>query len=361
MWARWALLPASLGWSLTNLVAGEQEQFLPQSTQRAQGTAMIASQPIEAIPNLVRAHLGGEVLELADQTLGFSGSLLYAVDVMRGDERIRCIAKFTPAEYDADDSLTNRVYGSRISNFDAAYACLQQHHVPLPKLYASIPRQPDLPYFCQLMEYLPGIEVRSALKATPAEKQGPLQACLGREMGAIHRITRAYDSWIDLAAPHPLGWRDAFFLALDETFDAGRDHPLIAPRHAALAETIARLKSMWSDPNEFVLAHGDGIQGMVVETPEGWRLTGIFDIEDYYFSDQRFVFSVLELEFEIDGIALLPGFWAAYKTHKAIDPTYAQVRPLFQLYVLLDWIRNMAPEDALPQQLGRIVDRLTEA
>jgi hypothetical protein len=96
-------------------------------------------------------------------------------------------------------------------------------------------------------------------------------------------------------------------------------------------------------------------------TPEGWQMTGVFDIEDYYFSDQRFVFSVLELEFEMDGVMLLPNFWAAYETEKTIDPTYQQVRPLFQLYVLLDWIQNMAPEDDLPQQLGKRVDALMAA
>lgn len=322
---------------------------------------MTTSQPIDAIENLVRTHLGGEVLEITDQTLGFSGSLLYAIEIARGNERLRCIAKFTPAEHDADDSLTNRVYGSHISNFDAAYACLQQHHVPLPKLYASNKPQPNLPFFWQLMEYLPGKEVRSALKATPAAKQAALQACLGRQMGVIHQITRAYDSWIELAAPHPLAWRDAFFLALDETLAAGRDHPLLASRYAAVAQTIARLKTKWSDPPAFVLAHGDGIQGMVVERPEGWQVTGIFDIEDYYFSDQRFVFAVLELVFELDGIPLLPSFWAAYEAEKSIDSTYQQVRLLFQLYVLLDWIKNMEPEDALPQQLSKRVDLLTAA
>jgi fructosamine-3-kinase len=315
---------------------------------------------VDSLEKLVRTHLGGEVVGIADQTLGFSGSLLYAVDVAGGDEQFRCIAKFTPAEHDADDSVTNRVYGSRISNFDAAYACLQQHHVPLPKLYASIPPQPELPYFCQLMESLPGEEVRSALKTTPPAKQAALQACLGRQMGVIHQITRAYDGWIELSAPDPLIWRDAFFLALDETIEASRDHALLAPRQAAVAQTITRLKSKWSDPPAFVLAHGDGIQGTVIETSQGWQVTGVFDIEDYYFSDQRFVFSVLELGFEIDGIALLPSFWAAYESEKAIDPTYQQVRPLFQLYVLLDWIKNMEPGDDLPQQLARKADRLTD-
>jgi fructosamine-3-kinase len=96
----------------------------------------------------------------------------------------------------------------------------------------------------------------------------------------------------------------------------------------------------WIDPSRFVLSHGDGLQGMLVQVANGWALSGVIDIEDHRFTDQRFALAVHELEMSLGQALLNDSFWAAYLRHTTLDINYSQFRPLFQLYVLLDWLAN---------------------
>jgi hypothetical protein len=177
-------------------------------------------------------------------------------------------------------------------------------------------------------------------------------------LGAIHRIVRAQYGPLDAPTTAALGWRDDFFLALELTLDAARTHPLVAAQLSEVTQAIARLKSAWSDPPRFVFSHVDGLQGMVVKTTQGWQFSGVFDIEDYIYTDQRFVLAVFELIVALNRATLQPSFWAAYATEQSIDPTYSRLRPLFQLYVLLDWIKDRSPDEELAMQLNQQIDRL---
>lgn len=308
------------------------------------------------IQNLLYAELNGTVRTIVDKSPGHSGSFVYLIEVALAGKELSCIAKLTPADFALDDSLQNRVYGSCISSFNAVYRCLQQYQIPLPQLYTSHIPSTNFPFYCQLMEYLPGQDINIALNTTPEEQQFTLQEYLGRTMGIIHNITRAGDGWVDLAIPHLLSWRDAFLITLHQNLDAACQHQAIAVQKTTILQAIAQYLALWTDPSGFVLSHVDGMQGMIVLTSEGWRLTGVVDIEDHYFTDQRFVLAGYELQLETNNNAILSSFWHGYQIQKTVDPTYWQLRPLFQLYYLLSWVSNKSLEqkqiiEGLKQQI----------
>ena len=319
---------------------------------------MIASEHLDIIQNMVHKHLAGEVSVVIEKSPGFSGSFVYLIDVVQSKEPLRCIAKFTPAEHAQDNSVSNRVYGSQISSFGAAYACLRQNKIPVPQLYAEYSPQPGIPFYYQLMEFLPGQDVHQVFSSTPQANQPALQQFLAKHLGTIHRITRSYDGWVELAAPHPLSWRDAFFTALYQHLDSACDHAAIAEQRLKIMQTVAHHQDQWTDPTEFVLSHLDGLQGIVDKTSAGWQFLGVIDIEDYCFTDQRFVLSTFELEAESQEVSLLPGFWAAYESVTKLDPAYWKLRPLFQLYVLLDWLIGQPPEQE--RMIRELVHKIAE-
>jgi fructosamine-3-kinase len=116
-------------------------------------------------------------------------------------------------------------------------------------------------------------------------------------------------------------------------------HTEIFQQRQELVQTFNCYAAAWIDPPRFVFSHGDGLQGMWSPTAAGWTLSGVIDIEDHRFTDQRFALAVYEVSME--RAPLHASFWAAYQQQTRLDPTYPQFRPLFQLYVLLDWLGNI--------------------
>jgi aminoglycoside phosphotransferase (APT) family kinase protein len=292
------------------------------------------------VQRIVQAELGGSAERIVDRSPGFSGSFVYAVDVVAPTGQLPCIVKLIP-DWPDDQEVTNRVYGSRAASFRAAYALLQQHGIPLPRLYSALAPQPELPYYCYVMERLPGEDVQTIRVRLAGSAQANFDAIIGQHLGAIHTITRSYDGWADLPSPHPQGWSDAFFRALQTILERACIHADITQLRQQLVQAFDMYAAAWVPPARFVLSHGDGLQAMLVPHARSWTLTGVIDIEDHSFTDQRFALAVYEAS--MAHAPLHDSFWEAYGQHTILDSTYAQFRPLFQLYVLLDWLGNIPP------------------
>lgn len=174
-------------------------------------------------------------------------------------------------------------------------------------------------------------------------------------LGTIHCITRNYDGWVDLAVPPLLSWRDAFFDDLHRKLDYACRHQAIAIHKTTILKTIAYYSSLWSDPPEFVLSHLDGMRGMIVTTPKNWwQLTGVVDIEEHIFTDQRLVLAGYELKLDPKNDAVLSNFWTGYQMEKVVDPTYWRLCALFQLFYLLGWVVNQPLEQQqIIEELGQ--------
>jgi hypothetical protein len=246
-----------------------------------------AKPDVELIQHIVQTHLDGTAERILDRSPGFSGSFVYEVDVTAPTGRVPCIVKLIP-DWPEDTDVTNRVYGSGAASFPAAYALLQGAAIPLPQLYASLVPRPGLPFYCYVMERLPGDDLYILRARLDGPAQARLDARVGHYLGTIHGITRGYDGWADVPVPPSLQWRDAFFTALHMILERACVHTEIFQQRRELVETFNRYAATWIDPPRFVFSHGDGLQGMWSPTASGWTLSGVIDIEDHRFTDQRF-------------------------------------------------------------------------
>jgi aminoglycoside phosphotransferase (APT) family kinase protein len=292
------------------------------------------------IQHIIQTYLGGTAGQIVDRSPGYSGSFVYAVDVVAPAGDKPCIVRLIP-DWEDDDDVANRVYGSRAASFPAAHALLQGAAVPLPQLYAALMPQPELPFYGYVMERLPGDDVQALRARVAGPSQIRLDALAGHHLGAIHRITRSFDGWADWTTPASLDWRDAFFTALRMVLDRACVHAEILQHRQQLVQMFDHFAGTWIDPSRFVLSHGDGLQGMAVQTTSGWALSGVIDIEDHRFTDQRFALAVYEVEVSMGQPSLHDSFWTEYLLQTTLDPSYSQFRPLFQVYVLLDWLGNI--------------------
>jgi hypothetical protein len=70
-------------------------------------------------------------------------------------------------------------------------------------------------------------------------------------------------------------------------------------------------------------------------------LTGHIDLEDMAFMDARLPLAGYELEYESleRRRQVPPEFWAGYRRHKEVAPTYEATREVFKLFYLLAWTR----------------------
>ena len=315
-----------------------------------------AKPDVGLIQHIVETYVGGTVERIVDRSPGFSGSFVYAVDVLAPTGNLPCIVKLIPDWPDDDEDVTNRVYGSRSASFPAAYSLLQQAAIQLPQLYIALTPQPALPFHCYVMERLPGEDMQTLRARLDGASQTDLDALAGQHLGAIHSVTRSFDGWADSATPASLNWRDAFFTALHTVLERACVHAEISQYRQQLVQTFDHYAATWIEPSRFVLSHGDGFQGMFVQTANGWEFSGVIDIEDHRFTDQRFALAVYEVEMSIQQAILSDSFWTGYLERTTLDSSYSQFRPLFQLYVLLDWLGNTPGTQ--PENISKLMHQI---
>jgi hypothetical protein len=226
----------------------------------------------------------------------------------------------------ADEPSDNRVYGARWSNLRPAHKALAARGVRAPALYGTGDLDAEgLRY--AVMEYLDG----------DADDHSPEWfAVVGQALGQVHGVTRDCQGWVGLDAPLADDWSTAFGKSFRHRLrEAG---PLLGPDlHQAVAACAGEQLRGLQDPPSFVLSHTDGFQGVLKKTGDGWACVGHIDIEDFQFTDQRFVLAGLELSHALAGRSVPSDFWDAYLPAVDLAPGYRRVRDLFQTYYLLVW------------------------
>jgi fructosamine-3-kinase len=228
----------------------------------------------------------------------------------------------------ADEGPDNRVYGSRWSNLRPAREALAAHGVRTPALHAIGALDAEgLRY--AIMDYLDG---------DPDDHAPAWFAAVGRALGEVHRISRGWQGWVGLRAPFADDWSSAFAKSLSSRLEEAR--PLIGlDLHRAIAARVTDQVPRLRDPHAFVLSHTDGFQGVLAKSADGWTCLGHIDVEDFQFTDQRFVLAGLELSHALAGRSVPREFWDAYLCAVDLAPGYDRVRDLFQTYYLLVWAK----------------------
>ncbi len=247
------------------------------------------------------------------------------------------VVKFVDAEEEpsfVDEPRDDRVYGARWSNLLPTYNLLKENNISLPVLYASgTLAEKKLHY--EIMDYLEGNQ----------EDYSPEWfSVLGESLGKIHKIARSYQGWVGMEEPLSELWSNAFMKSLSSRLEESK--PFIEESlYNAVSSLISTLGPI-TEPQQFVLSHTDGFQGIFKKNPE-WSLVGVVDIEDYQFTDQRFALTGLELIHSFEGRALPNEFWESYTSHIAVDDTFEEYKKLFQLYYLLVWVRVLTNQPEL--------------
>lgn len=302
------------------------------------------------LETLTREQLNG-ILLTANPIAGGHSGFVYGADVaIAGDvgqvERTVCI-KLTPwfAEL-AYDALPvgERVYGTRLSNFDAAYEIMRTAGIAVPMLYASGTVGGDEAdgnphFFYQIMDLVEGVEVRTFLAQGEHHAMDALHSLVGVTMGRLHQVTRDYDGWVAQSAPYVTGWKEAFFTSFQAVIERACDvNDAMRVNRSKLDAFLHGHEASWTPPTEFVFSHVDGFQGMARHIDDEWHLTGLIDIEDHSFTDARFALAGHELSLSFEERDAPDAFWAGYQRFKPIPSSYLTLRNFHQLYYLLDWL-----------------------
>lgn len=287
-----------------------------------------------AIGALVREQLGAEALAV-EPLMGGEVGHVFRVDTDAGVFAVKFVRLMEDPTF-ADEPVDNRVYGSRWSNLGAASALLSANGIAAAAVRAT-GALPERGLAYAILNYLAG----DADDYSPAWFAG-----VGAALGRMHNITRAYQGWVDMPAPYPERWAEAF----TQSFRArlAETAPLLTSGlEDAIADRGEGLLAALAEPGAFVFSHTDGFQGVMAKNDGAWTLRGVIDIEDHQFTDQRFVLAGFELGHAANGREVPADFWRAYAAAKPVDPTYATFKPLFQLYDLLVWTRVLSDRPLL--------------
>ncbi len=145
---------------------------------------------------------------------------------------------------------------------------------------------------------------------------------------------------MDKEKPYAKNWRVAFKEALEYRFSHIKNSKYFNEKIINRIELFINLNlKKWTDPSEYVLSHVDGMQGMAKFKNSKWLFCGHIDLEDYRFTDPRFVLAGFEVCINYSATSKIPvAFWNAYSKHKKVDGSYRVIKKLFKLLYFMSWI-----------------------
>lgn len=290
---------------------------------------------------LVDNHFKGQSKIISEHSTGYSG-FIYKILTRINNRPQMVIVKLTPPDPIIPiekEPIGTRVYGTRYQNFQGAYEIMSKNGIPIPRLFLTGSATNEIPYHFQIMSLLDGISIREELSEGLQDNIDPLHEIAGQEFGKLHQITRNYDGWVYQNAPYPLDWKTVFFKSLKENLLHTTElNQNINKMENNINNFIESKNNIFQNPQEFVLSHIDGFQGMAKQTDDQWKFTGIIDIEDHKFCDQRMVLAGYELSLLWENRIVPKQFWDSYKQFKEIDPDYETLKSFYMLYYLLSWI-----------------------
>ncbi len=316
-----------------------------------------------SIQQIIERELAGKVIEQQELTGGYYGHV-YKVQLENQEGSREVIIKFVHSEAELEyneETIDNRVYGSRWSNLKPSHELLSVNKLPVPQLLGDgSTENGDESYV--IMEYISGKATKDLLllEDTPAIEE--LHELVGDTLGKMHAITRDFQGWVNMHEAYEKKWKDAFFESIVNHVErASKHNKFVAINRDKIAVFIEKMKQDWIDPQTFVFSHTDGFQGMAEYYDDEWKLNGIIDVEDNEFTDQRFVLAGHELIMEYSKKEVLPEFWEAYQAHNKVEESFDKSKNLFKLYYVLCWT-SVASEGwrGTPEEQVKAFGRLEE-
>ena len=295
------------------------------------------------VKQLISEKIGAEAREVTTLVGGQVGHV-YRADTADTSYVVKLVEAWPEPSF-SEELRDDRVYGSRWSNLLPAYDLLFKSRIAVPKLYASGFLEDEKTNY-EILDYLKGNSDDFSVEWFVA---------VGNALGTIHKTSRPYQGWIGMETPYIESWSDAFTKSLESQLDQAKPY-VSTELYAQAARYVTQYESI-SEPEAFVLSHTDGFQGVLKKVGTNWELVGVVDIEDYQFTDQRFVLAGLELAHAIEKRIVPNEFWVAYTEQTAIDSTFDTYKKLFQIYYLLVWSRVLKDQ---PEPFKKCIDKFSE-
>ncbi|ETB64163.1 TPA: hypothetical protein DIC38_00405 [Candidatus Nomurabacteria bacterium] len=311
------------------------------------------------IKKIIKFKVGGNLLK-SKRILGGHSGYVYAVSVKLNsniNEYIIKLSNIIGSKSLRDEKNEQRVYGGHSKSLAKVHNLLKKKNLKTFTLIShSLPNK-EIPYFYQLISKLNGFSVREHLVINNINKK-ELFELAGVEFAKLHLITRNYDGWVEQDTPYNISWEESFFSALDFRLKYLIENKYFNDKDSKkLIHFIKNKKIKWTSPKEYVFSHVDGLQGMVEYKKNNWIFNGHIDLEDYRFTDQRFVLAGFEIGANYSTKEAPINFWDGYLKFKKIDKSYHELKDLFKVFYFMSWIHMTAlslKNDKLSRKISKI-------
>jgi|GEM_PF-3550105 len=308
---------------------------------------------------IVNLKIGGKFLN-SKRILGGHSGYVYIINVKLNSKINKYIVKLS--NIIGSKSLKNekneqRVYGGHSKSLVSVYKLFKKNNLKTFILKSHSMPGKEIPYYYQLISKLNGFSIREHLVLNNINKKGLFELA-GTEFGKLHLITRNYDGWVDQTTPYKRSWKESFFLALDLRSKYLTENKYFNDKDSKqLFSFIENKKNKWVSPKEYVFSHVDGLQGMVEYKKNDWVFNGHIDLEDYRFTDQRFVLAGFEIGANYSTKEAPVSFWKGYLKFKKIDKSYNEIKDLFKVFYFMSWIHMTSlslKNDKLSKKISKI-------
>jgi len=304
--------------------------------------SQIESESYILAKKLIKEKLDLDVLKFSTISLGYGGQVYKLETNSKKDKEkilVFKLSELTKEPSFEEMSNNDRIYGARLSNLLPAYNLLRSNNIPVAEILDSGTTElNNIKQQYTILEYLPGISVREYMAEPNDTNIDDLHKVTGEIFGKIHDIRRAHQGWIDMNEAQSIDWEQSFFDWLRSYLENIKKNSIFDSEKISKTEQyINNKRQAWSNPSEFVLSHMDGFQGMAIQEGTDWRITGVIDIEDHQFVDQRLALAGHEVVLEIEGKKIPEIFWKEYTKNNKLDESYHDLKNLFMLSYLLAW------------------------
>jgi hypothetical protein len=311
------------------------------------------------INKIVNFKIGGKFLN-SQRILGGHSGYVYMINVKLNSKINKYIIKLSNiigSKSLKSEKNEQRVYGGHSKSLVGVYNLLKKNNLKTFSLISHSSPSKEIPYFYQLISKLNGFSIREHLVINKINKK-ELFELAGIEFAKLHLVTRNYDGWIEQDTPYKTSWKESFFSALDLRLKYLIENKYFNDKDLKnLISFIKNKKRKWTSPKEYVFSHVDGLQGMVEYQKNSWIFNGHIDLEDYRFTDQRFVLAGFEIGANYSTKEAPISFWGGYLKFKKIDKSYNELKDLFKVLYFMSWIHMTAlslKNDKLSRKISKI-------
>lgn len=311
------------------------------------------------INKIVNFKIGGKFLN-SQRILGGHSGCVYTINVKLNSKINKYIIKLSNiigSKSLKSEKNEQRVYGGHSKSLVGVYNLLKKNNLKTFTLISHSSPSKEIPYFYQLISKLNGFSIREHLVINKINKK-ELFELAGIEFAKLHLITRGYDGWIEQKTPYEISWKESFFSALDLRLKYLTDNKYFNEKDLKkLTHFIKSKKEKWTTPKKYVFSHVDGLQSMVEYKKNNWIFNGHIDLEDYRFTDQRFVLAGFEIGANYSTKEANVNFWNGYLKLKKVDDSYEQLKDLFKVFYFMSWV-HMTALSLKNEKLSKKINKL---